>query len=527
MTHWKPACAFGLILGLWLWVANDGRLHWDEAAFLYTAAYFDVEEIVAAEFQPSGISFFSANRILHILFCHALYSVLGVKPIVIGLITGVYLGLILGAVQIAFVVVRSLVPVDDWSPAAVPLTMFTPVCLWLSFKTMPEAPALFFASLSVLALLRSLDKQPIPWLVVGALCLAIVAFFKATLALSFLSFGLTLLLFNGFGYSLRRLAVNSLLIGGGSLGLFAAGLGLLGISLDQYLGTWGVVQNAGDPIVSRLTFTVLEAGLLYSALPLALIVRRRRQATFLLTWFLLSTLPLPFLLTHIEARYLLTNLIPLLGLVVMSLHGLKSHVRVWWRRPVGRIGVVTALLAVVLSGVVAQRIMAHEVDTAAMRRVIEDLDRRFGPGRYRIVVPWLYSDFHYLRVAGPNLDVSTVFTSNRAQFSTRWQKRHYGARAVISLAELRRLPEPVIYLGFDESMSVANLRRMVRAVPLRSFAEWADARIAKLSNERHFAASWMYDHPRIRLAVIGRRSHYLWARVMILPRPPPSTARPR
>lgn len=49
--------------------------------------------------------------------------------------------------------------------------MFAPGYLWLSFKTMPETPALFLANLSVLALL------------------------KATLALSFLSFGLTLLLF--------------------------------------------------------------------------------------------------------------------------------------------------------------------------------------------------------------------------------------------------------------------------------------------------------------------------------------------
>ena len=271
MTHWKPLCAVSLALGLWLWLANDGRLHWDEPGYLYAAAYLDVGEIVAAEFQPSGVAWHSTNRILHILFCHALYSVFGVKPIVIDLITGIYLALILGAVYIGFLVVRALVAIDAWSPAAILLVMFSPICLWLSFKTMPEAPAFFFASTSVLALLKSLDGRPVPWIVVGAPSLTIVALFKATLALSFLSFGLTLLLFNGFGFPRRRIVINSLLIGVGSLALFAVSLNLFGISLDRYLSTWSVVQNVGDPVISRLAFTAIEAGLLYAALPLSLL----------------------------------------------------------------------------------------------------------------------------------------------------------------------------------------------------------------------------------------------------------------
>ena len=519
MTHWKTICAAGLTLGFWLWIANDGRMHWDEASYLYTGAYFGIEQILTAEFQPSGITWLSANRILHVLFCHSLYSMLGVKSIVIDLTAWIYFALVLGAIYLAFLVVRSLGPVEGWSRAAIPLTMFAPVYPWLSFKTMPEAPALFFASLSVLALVRSLERSPLPWVVVGALCLAVVALLKATLVLSFLSFGLTLLLFKGFGFPLRRLVVSSLLIGGGSLAAFAAGLGLLGISLHQYLGAWGPVQHAGDPLIARLMFIVLEIGLLYAALPAALVWGERRSAMFLLTWFLLATLPFPLLLTHIEPRFLLANLIPLLGLVVVSLDAVKDHARLLLGRWPGRICVATVFLTLAISGSLAQRIIGHEVERAAMQRVMSDLDRSFGPGEYRIVVPWLYSDFHYLRVAYPELDVRTVFTSDRAQLSVRWQKRYYGARAVVSLAELQELSEPIIYLGFDESMPVANLRQMMRAVPLRAMAEWMDVRMARMSNERHFDGSWMWNHPCIRLAPAQRHSHYIWAEVSVLPAP--------
>ena len=515
MTHWKPLCAVSLALGLWLWLANDGRLHWDEPGYLYAAAYLDVGEIVAAEFQPSGVAWHSTNRILHILFCHALYSVFGVRPIVIDLITGIYLALILGAVYIGFLVVRALVAMDAWSPAAILLVMFSPICLWLSFKTMPEAPAFFFASTSVLALLKSLDGRPVSWIVVGAPSLTIVALFKATLALSFLSFGLTLLLFNGFGFPRSRIVINSLLIGVGSLALFAVSLNLFGISLDRYLSTWSVVQNVGDPVISRLAFTAIEAGLLYAALPLSLLARQRRQMWFMLVWFLLSTLPFPLLLTHVEARFLLANLIPLMGLIVVSLNGLRVHIS-WWRSLPGLVTAATAIVAIVLSGSLAQRIMAHEVERPPMRRLIADLDRHYGAGNYRVVVPWLYADFHYLRAAHPDLDVYTVFTSDGDELSATWQKQHYGARAVTSLAELRQLSEPVVYLGFDENMPIANLRRIVHAMPFKGLKVWLDATIAQLSNVSHFEASWMYRHPLILLTPVGRQSHYRWAQITIL-----------
>ena len=527
MTHWKPLCAAVLAFGLWFWAARDGRLHWDEAGYLYAAAYLDTETIVAAEFQPSGVAWHSTNRILHILFCHALYFAFGVEPIVIGLITGIYLALVLSAVYIGFLAVRMLVGVDAASWAAGILVMFTPVYLWLGFKTMPEAPALFFASVSVLALLKSLRGRPLPWLVVGAPCLTIVALLKGTLALSFLSFGLTLLLFNGFGFPLRRIVASCLLIGVGSLVLFAVVLHSLSISLGQYWSTWGVVRNVGDPIIARVVFTLLEAGLLHAALPLSLLVGERRHAVFMSTWFLLSTLPFPILLTHVEARFLLANLIPLMGLVVVSLRGLSVHGRLWRARRLGPIAVAVALVTLVLSGMVAQRVMAHEIEATAMRRLIGDLDIRFGPGNYSIVVPWLYSDFHYLRVAHPDLDVYTVFRSDDSQLSARWQKQQYGERAVVSLAELRQLTEPVVYLGFDESMPVANLRRMVHAMPVRCLDEWVSSALAQLSNESHFSASWMYDHPRIRLTQGGRQSHYRWARVSILPFPSPTAGGPR
>ena len=108
MARWKLGCAAVLTAGLWCWAASDGRLHWDEPGYLYTAAFFDTSEIVGGEFQPSGNVGFSSARILHILFARALYSIFGVGPMVVGLINGVYVALVIGALGVAALALRSL-----------------------------------------------------------------------------------------------------------------------------------------------------------------------------------------------------------------------------------------------------------------------------------------------------------------------------------------------------------------------------------------------------------------------------------
>ena len=501
MARWKLGCAAVLTAGLWCWAASDGRLHWDEPGYLYTAAFFDTSEIVGGEFQPSGNVGFSSARILHILFAHALYSVFGVGPLVVGLITGVYTALVIGALGVAALVLRSLGRSDCWIFVAMALTMFAPVFLWLSFKTMPEAPALFLACVSVLGLLRSLKRPPVPWLVIGAASLAGMALFKATLAPMFASFTLALLLFGGHGFPFRRILVNGFIIGAGSLAMFGAFLGIVGIPLDQYLASWGAVSSQNDPLAARLAFTLLGAGLLSATLPLALLAPARRHTYFMLTWFLLSSLPFPVLLPHVEARFLLSNLIPLVGLVALSLRGLEPHMRRWWRSPLGRASMATAVATLVLSGTLAQSIMAHEVESGAIRRVITDLDRRFGRGEYSVVVPWMYTDFHYLRVVYPELDVYSVFTSGRDALSPSWQRRYYGPRAIVSLGDLQRLRQPIVYLGFEETMPIANFRRLMQTLPLDGLAEWADEKIAQLSDGSHFQACGysLYSSPYYRL----------------------------
>ena len=108
MARWKLGCAAVLTVGLWCWAANDGRLHWDEPGYLYAAAFFNTSEIISGEFQPSGIVGFSSARILHILFARALYSIFGVGPMVVGLINGVYVALVIGALGVAALALRSL-----------------------------------------------------------------------------------------------------------------------------------------------------------------------------------------------------------------------------------------------------------------------------------------------------------------------------------------------------------------------------------------------------------------------------------
>lgn len=516
----RPRHALLILLAAAAWVvlARDGRLHWDEPGYLYQGAYQSTAELLDAEFQPSGLPSFTLPRIAHLLFVKLVCAAVGPGQAAFDIISGVYLAMLLGSLALTYGILRTLMPGLREAAAGVAVGAFAPVVLYLGFKTLPESPAIFFTTLAVYALLRSLDAaktRAAAWLLVVAASLCMVGLLKQTLALGFASFVPLLLAFYGDRFPRPRVIGCTLAAGVGSLVLFGAALVAMGLSLRAFLDSLAGVAGEKEPLASLVMNVGTEGGLLFLAAPLALLSTRRRHAWFMLAWFVLTTLPLLLITASIESRYLVQNVPPLCGLVALSLEGLR--VRLANRPRLAAAGAALAAMLLLVTGELAQRVSPHEVETDDLHAMLAAIDAEVPDAS--VLVPWEYTDFHWLRFIDPQRPIYTVHARRKqtgggadATWTAEAQRRWYGERF---LTPDDALPTgPLVYLGFTQTMPIANLRELAGLVPLPSVRAKLDAELAKMSPRSQLHESWLWNDPRYRLDPMLELGHYRALRVV-------------
>ena len=491
--------SLGLVL-LFLFLAFDGRLHWDEAAYLYTGGFLDREAILKGEF----IGGLYISRLLHIATIAAIVDLVGPGPTALAILIGLYFAALLLVARLAYLILRKVLSDARGLSVAVICSMFTPIYLYLAFKTVAEIPGLALSSIAAWALLSAFTGRLLIWLPVVSLALAAAALFKPETTLLYLSLLATLLLFGPDRYPRQRLIGYVLVSGLGALAAFAAALWLLGIDLALYLKMGPLLLLREEPLVAKLLHIALEGGIFFVAVPLALLSSRRRDVWFCLTWFLLATLPIPLLSAHVESRFLAPNLMALIGLIYLAADGLAPRVAAWWRSAraatAGAAGLL--LLAAVGSDLIALSVMTHELRIDQLRRLIARLDQEYANRNYAILTPYTYTDFHYLRFVYPDRPIYTVQTVFRHP-PNNW--RYYPDRVVINLAELRSIDAELVYLGFHENLAVENLRRIAEVIPIPVLAK----QFEKRAFQDHLALSWMWGHPDLVFEEPLREGHYL------------------
>lgn len=508
----------GFVLALavcWGWVAADARFHWDEPAYWYTAAYLSVGDILAGDFQPSGIDGFSTSRVGHILLLKLSTSVFGPGPASLALIIAGYLMMLAIFLWLTYHLLQTLSPGTHYAGATVVACALTPIFVYLAFKTVAEIPALLLSTFAALAFLRSLRERPVLWLTTVAAALAGVAFTKNHIALLPASMIVALLLSGGLGYSVRRIAAHAVASGLAALALFAVLLYVAGIPLDRYLAVAAFMTDMEDPVALRFFTLGLECGPLLLALPFALMSPRKTCLRFFALWFALATMPLLF--SHrVEDRYLVGNLVPMAGLVQLSIEGFDRFVRHHARAPepilVG-IGIFGAFTLLALSALV-QTLMFHGVRSDHLSALVRRSDAIYGADGYAIVTPSEYTTFLYLRFMYPQHAVYTVFTPappnhRDPQVWASLQNRYYGSRALQTLKSLRSVGGPILYVSPDANLTVASLRELLERLPGRRPRELAEVLLARMRPGKPYEMSWMWRDSRIALCVTRRDGPYV------------------
>ncbi len=497
-----------LLVGVWAVLAADGRHHWDEPIYLYMAAYFDPSSIL----DPGQYGYgFYASRILHLLFSNLIFSLTGPGRLGIAVVAATYSALVVAALLLGRETVRRLFGDDPGLDLGTALTLFAPTVLWLGGMTMPEAAGLFTTMVALYAYVRALEPAHpsawLRWVLLAGTAAAVTLGTRNALLIACATFGATLLLFRGLNYGPRRVVLRGLAVAAVAGLVFAGLLWITGISLAAYFNTIGRAMSERASLAARLYVGVVQAGVLLLALPLALLHPRRREALFFVVWFALATAVVYLLLRDVETRYLLPNVPALLGLTCLAVGAVTPRLQ---RMRFGRVAGLTAVATTVVTAVLAQPIMEHEIVAGDVDRTIRWLDARYGgPTGYALLAVW-NTDYHYLRVAYPDrrvLSVEHLEYGEPGDPLTGKEVEHFQGHLVRDRNDLARRPRPWLYYGFEYNFAVANLERIRRVLPHPLGAE-AKPLVAGKMRQNHFESGWIRGDPHFRFVPVLRLGHY-------------------
>jgi hypothetical protein len=264
-------------------------------------------------------------------------------------------------------------------------------------------------------------------------------------------------------------------------------------------------------------FAVFNIGLfgmvLWIFLPLAWLSEDRRYRRFLVMWFSFSGVPVVAITANfLEPRYLITALIPFSALAALGMEAICVYLGAmnWSRSMRALTGTVLALLSIG-GAAVAQPLMPYESDT---KRLVQAVQTEAPPPSTAVIlVPWNYSDFHFLRFAFPERPIYLVQSAaterGQAVDDPVWTARfaaiygkHYlrGAADFPAEFESRR----ILYIGWTVLPSLQNLRQLFISFGFNRLAGYLEP--SRFRN--HMIESWLVRDARFGMSEISRFGQY-------------------
>jgi hypothetical protein len=409
---------------LYLVLAPDGTHHWHEWRYLYSAAHFSVAELAEGRFDAGPPPARSADetgawywgQMLHEATLSAVVSRLGPGLPTVNALQWLYGLFPLLAALFIFLGVRRLPLRLD--PLAVSLVfLLSPISTYLGFKLMAEGPALLFGALAIWLLNGSLYS---PSRVRSVLQAALAGVFGA-LSLLFMVYVPLLLL--GYVAALFLVCKPSVLVVW-LLVMLAAALPIAGglflhwgVSPGDLVLMYGFFRQYVKPLPVSFFNVLLAGSLLWAILPLAWRSPRREEVRFLSLWAAVSVVPILVLSSnYVEMRFLSVGLVPLAGLVFLAVG--KA---VPWSRAAS-----VALIALpALASLISAPFTPYEMSSRELAAAVQRIRSTHPQGA--ILVPWNYTDYHFLALAFPDAPVylvqSPVDTRGRVVRDEWWERK--------------------------------------------------------------------------------------------------------
>lgn len=417
MTARRPIITGIFLLGVIAFVmaSTPALHHFDDFAYLYGARHFSMHELLHGGFEASNVPGFYNPKAGHLVMLKGMIALLGDGLPGLHGIEIAYTLLVIGSGLLYALTLNSLLRFPSTTAALAGAMMLTvPVTIYFAGKLLAEGPAMFWAAASsllfALATRRTGAMQTLLCVLAGA-CLAFSVYTRIQFVLCPAAM-LAALLILPPGELRRRAMLRPVLLAGIAATLIVIAIDVLGdAQLMRSLGTADVIASQHTALRERAGKIVDAFGPYLAALPVALLLIRRSEVRFLLTWFLFATLPFLVLFDFLETRWMLVGAPALAALAAIGFVACLERLSRLGGAGARVTQVATALLAVVLITWYGHRLQArteYGLDEAALNRNKAWIDSTY-PGR-PILVPWAHSDYHYLSFAYPRDPIYVVTT---------------------------------------------------------------------------------------------------------------------
>jgi Domain of unknown function (DUF5060)/Protein of unknown function (DUF4038)/Putative collagen-binding domain of a collagenase len=517
-----------LIVAAFVLLANDGRHHWHEFRYLYSASFYSTPELMRGVFDPGPapvrtpeqVATWYVTELLQIYILKQLVALFGMGLKSYTIIKTLYAMMLVAAVGLVWKTLRDLGMSLMQSALTTGLLLISPLAVYLGFKLMGEVPSLLFSACALAVFTAGIRRTDFPSQAVlsgvAGLFVALAMLASAEMPLLFLGFWAALLL-AWAPAGTRKPILRAGIISWVTFLIAAAVIfRLLGGRVDIFYQAIVAFSGFSKPLPMWM-FAIFNIGLLgmglWLFLPLAWLSPEKRYRRFFLVWIALSALPILVTAANfLEPRYLVTALIPFVGLAALGLETLWNYLRARnWSRSLR--AATASLLGVIIVGgaAVAQPLMPYESNTDRLIQAVQSE----APTKNSavILVPWNYSDFHFLRFAFPDRPIYLVQSAaNERGESVEdpvWTRRFaemYGSRYLVNATAVPSefFERKLLYVGWTILPSLQNLHELFILLGLTRLAAYFEA--SRFRN--HMSESWLLYDSRFAMRELSQYGQY-------------------
>lgn len=438
-TGVRSIILFSSSISLFLILGYD-RLHqWDEAFYLYQAAFVPVSKYNA----------FLTGKYGHLSLLKALIGLTGTGLDALFYLDLVYALMVLAFVFVSFRILKEML--DDKNDALYTATilMFLPLTLYLSFKTLSEVPALLLSSTSILYFFFGLKEGHRYRSLFFTFCSGIILFFatvcRSDAPIMFFSFLLALTAIYWKTYRLKKLFSSVAVV----CMVFSALLFILimFLNIDIFSYYFSDVHRSAmyhQSIYLRLFETFLVGSLFYPLIIFSFPSYREKRFKFAFIWFISATIPIWIVSNHIEARFLYPTLIPFSMLVFIGSSRLFSRVgRVISNNNTIKTGIVALIFAgIVIANLFCMGFMENELDENDYIHLFKKIDNLYD--NKIILIPYAFTDYSFLKFAFPDEQIFTVQNIKNTEEERKRMEEEYGDGYIGGMESLRKLDNTTI-----------------------------------------------------------------------------------
>lgn len=504
---YKIAIISAIVLSTSL-ISIDGKSYWHEIRFTYAVSNYDLGQILSGVFNPHQLGAeinqvsaggFYLSKILHLAILRSIFLAVDSNDIAFKaciVISELFIALM---ALVVFYLFKELLPDKNHKYFAVAAFMLTPLTPYLSGKILSEVPGLLFVGISILSQLKyntKRNEKKYYLLIISSLFLLLTMMSRLDMILIFIGLQIALLLTQTeekIGIRYLKTGIIVFLLSGVVYLTFLCIVkpGITG--LYEYFIAFYYANS--KPVLMSISSIILSMGPMLVIGLVSIFSKNRKEFMLFFMWLILSVFPIAYISSSymIEPRYLVNGLLPFIGLSVLGI----DAINIWIKNKTYRRNILAiSICFILLLNIIIIRLMPYEIDRYAIKKAYNATIENDPEGV--ILIPWAYTDYHYLSMIYNNkniLNVNSIVRNGEViKLSKQWKSKLrelYGDRWLHNSDKLKKIinNKPVFYMGWTVYPPFQFANQILRYLGLIKIKK----KIDKISLMNHLTQSWLWN----------------------------------